>query len=64
MKKIIGILCLFAAAWVFGYALRHSEAEERDLRRYVRQAAEARDRELEISNLRNKLAMDALTVGG
>jgi hypothetical protein len=63
MKKIVGLLCLLVGLGVLAYSKTRSAADEVSARLYMRQAAEARDREAEISRVRNKLAMEAPAMG-
>ena len=63
MKKVIGVLLLVGALGLFSYARMRSAAVDKDVRFYIRLAADARGREAEITSLRNKIAMDQLTVG-
>ena len=63
MKKIVGLLLLVGAFGLFAYARMRSAAVDKDVRFYIRLAADARERESEMASLRNRIAMGALTMG-
>jgi hypothetical protein len=63
VKKIVGLLLLVAAFGMFAYARMRSAAVDKDVRFYIRMAADARERETEISSLNNKITMNSVAIG-
>lgn len=63
MKKILGLVLLVGALGMFAYARMRSAAVDKDVRFYIRAAADARGRETEMGSLRTSIAMGGLAVG-